>query len=92
MGYSANDQAPKQNNMNWLWIVLGVGCGCSLLAMMVLAAILFPVFNQARNKGKSISCISNLRNLGTAMQMYVQDNDDKFPQADSWTERIYPYY
>ena len=26
------------------------------------------------------------------MQMYLQDYDEKFPQADSWTERIYPYY
>ncbi len=92
MGYSVNDQAPRQNNLTWLWIVLGVGCGCSVLAMMVLAAILFPVFKQAGSKVKSTICISNLRNLGTAVQMYVQDYDDKFPIADSWADRTYPYF
>jgi prepilin-type N-terminal cleavage/methylation domain-containing protein/prepilin-type processing-associated H-X9-DG protein len=42
----------------------------------ILAAILFPVFAQAREKARSISCLSNLRQLGTATQMYVQDHDE----------------
>ena len=92
MGYSANNQAPKKNNLTWLWIVLGVGCGCGIFGVIIMAAILFPVFSQARIRAKSISCMSNIRNLGTAVQMYVQDYDDNFPVADKWTERIYPYY
>src|SRR5476651_1758738 len=43
----------------------------------ILAAILFPVFAQAREKARSIACLSNLRQLGTATQMYVQDYDEK---------------
>lgn len=41
----------------------------------ILAAILFPVFAQAREKARTTSCLSNLRQIGTASQMYVQDYD-----------------
>ena len=44
----------------------------------ILAAILFPVFAQARAKARQISCISNLKQLGTATAMYVQDYDEQF--------------
>ncbi len=43
----------------------------------VLAAILFPVFAQAREKARSIACLSNLKQIGTATQMYIQDNDQR---------------
>src|SRR3989440_2053824 len=43
----------------------------------ILAAILFPVFAQAREKARSTSCLSNLRQLGTATQIYVQDYDER---------------
>jgi prepilin-type N-terminal cleavage/methylation domain-containing protein/prepilin-type processing-associated H-X9-DG protein len=45
----------------------------------ILAAILFPVFAQAREKARQISCSSNLRQIGTAFQMYTQDYDDALP-------------
>ncbi len=47
----------------------------------ILAAILFPVFAQAREKARSISCLSNLKQLGLGLTMYVQDNDETFPFA-----------
>ena len=37
----------------------------------ILAAILFPVFAQARAKARQVSCLSNIRNLNTAIIMYV---------------------
>src|SRR5262249_48593382 len=46
----------------------------------ILAAILFPVFSQAREKARAISCLSNGRQIGTALMLYVQDNDEKYPQ------------
>lgn len=46
----------------------------------ILAAILFPVFAQAREKARSISCLSNLKQVGTAVNMYVQDYDETFPK------------
>src|SRR5213593_2680465 len=45
----------------------------------ILAAILFPVFAQARDKARMSSCLSNERQLGNAMMMYVQDYDETFP-------------
>src|SRR5437762_4120123 len=45
----------------------------------ILAAILFPVFAQARSKARQATCISNLKQLGNAMLMYVQDFDETFP-------------
>lgn len=41
----------------------------------ILAAILFPVFAQARDKARQASCLSNLKQFGTAGQMYSQDYD-----------------
>jgi prepilin-type N-terminal cleavage/methylation domain-containing protein/prepilin-type processing-associated H-X9-DG protein len=45
----------------------------------ILAAILFPVFASAREKARQIACASNLRQLGLAATMYVQDNDGVWP-------------
>lgn len=42
----------------------------------ILAAILFPVFAQAREAARSVSCLSNQRQIGTAAMMYTQDNDE----------------
>ncbi len=47
----------------------------------ILAAILFPVFAQARESARAISCISNLRQIGTAIHMYAQDYDESFPDG-----------
>jgi prepilin-type N-terminal cleavage/methylation domain-containing protein/prepilin-type processing-associated H-X9-DG protein len=67
----------------------------------ILAAILFPVFAQAREKGRQAACLSNMRQIGTAMMMYVQDYDETFPSqsrpappdviADVWQFVIAPY-
>lgn len=62
----------------------------------ILAAILFPVFAQAKMAAKSISCISNLKQIGTSFQMYLSDNDDGFPvvyrqdadAAQDWTGEL----
>jgi prepilin-type N-terminal cleavage/methylation domain-containing protein/prepilin-type processing-associated H-X9-DG protein len=46
----------------------------------ILAAILFPVFAQAREKARQVSCLSNERQIGTALMLYIQDYDEKYPQ------------
>ena len=45
----------------------------------ILAAILFPVFAQAREKARGISCLSNTKQIGLGILMYGQDYDEKFP-------------
>ena len=47
----------------------------------ILAAILFPVFAQAREKARQTSCVSNMKQLGTAIIMYSQDYDELYPLA-----------
>ena len=49
----------------------------------ILAAILFPVFAQAREKARAISCLSNLRQVSTAVFMYAQDYDET-PAETGW--------
>ncbi len=46
----------------------------------ILAAILFPVFAQARDKARQASCLSNVKQIGTAMMMYAQDYDEVLPR------------
>src|SRR5690242_12182740 len=45
----------------------------------ILAAILFPVFAQAREQARKTSCISNVKQLNTGVQMYIQDYDEAVP-------------
>ena len=45
----------------------------------VIAAILFPVFSRAREKARAATCLSNMRQLNSALAMYTQDNDEVFP-------------
>src|SRR5450631_4269848 len=64
----------------------------------ILAAILFPVFAQAREKARAISCLSNTKQTGLAYAMYVQDYDETTPLQKSnanggqyWYILIQPY-
>lgn len=53
--------------------------------LAVLAALLFPVFSRARDRGHQVQCLSNLRQLGNGITLYQQDWDDRFPFAiDFW--------
>lgn len=68
----------------------------------ILAAILFPVFAQAREKARQTACISNLRQVGISMQMYSQDYDETFANTEFggniddaheyyWGDMLQPY-
>ena len=68
----------------------------------ILAAILFPVFAQAREKARTISCLSNMDQINLGLMMYVQDYDEEFPEErlymdpptnlhDTWRAVIIPY-
>lgn len=70
----------------------------------ILAAILFPVFAKAREKARQIACLSNEKQIGISMLMYVQDWDEMLPvqvgdvsyyakpgATPNWLTGIYPY-
>jgi len=63
----------------------------------ILAAILFPVFAQAREKARTISCASNMNQLGIAFMQYSQDYDEATPYPSNtgtdqgWAGKVYPY-
>lgn len=68
----------------------------------ILAAILFPVFAQAREKARQTACLSNTKQMGTATMMYVQDYDETYPsgmyaanqslrQPEVWFNQLQPY-
>jgi len=52
----------------------------------ILAAIIFPAFNQAREQARSISCMSNLHQLGIALTEYIGDYDERTPNITGGAE------
>ena len=77
--------------------------GIAIIA--ILAAILFPVFAQAREKARGASCLSNEKQMGLGLMMYVQDYEESLPPNQAyypdpvtltltrhtWADMIYPY-
>jgi len=62
----------------------------------ILAAILFPVFSQAKAAAKKTADLSNLKQIGTAITMYASDNDDRTMVADhdagwDWFDPLFSY-
>jgi prepilin-type N-terminal cleavage/methylation domain-containing protein len=64
----------------------------------ILASMLLPALNQARDKAKNISCLSNLKQLGTAGSMYMNDYDDRITKArikdksyTAWFYKLWTY-
>ena len=55
----------------------------------ILAAILFPVFAQAREAARKTTCLSNEKQIGLGVLMYVQDYDEQFPNSGAcWWDAI----
>ena len=62
---------PKKFTLIELLVVIAI--------IAVLASILLPALNKTMEKGRSISCVNNLKQLGIAMLMYTDDYDNFFP-------------
>ncbi|MER3495912.1 MAG: prepilin-type cleavage/methylation domain-containing protein, partial [Armatimonadota bacterium] len=56
----------------------------------VLAAILFPVFARAKAAAKQTACISNLKQIGSGIGLYMADADDVFPFAVDASDKYAP--
>ncbi|MEY3763863.1 MAG: hypothetical protein RLZ42_523 [Armatimonadota bacterium] len=75
-----------------LLVVIGI--------IAILAAILFPVFASAREKARSVTCLSNMKQLGLSLTMYSTDYDERYPMTANygltskpiWTDQLFPYF
>ena len=56
----------------------------------VLAAILFPVFAKAKSKAQQTTCLANIKQLGVAISLFVQDNK-RYPDAETWVSDLSEY-
>src|SRR5262249_29238845 len=54
----------------------------------ILAAILFPVFAQAREKARQASCLSNEKQIGLGILMYAQDFDEVYPYSQRYDDSV----
>ena len=68
-------------------IVSGIG----VLLVPIMAAILFPVFAQAREKARQTSCMSNEKQLALGVLMYTADFDERMPVKQTWADDLSPY-
>jgi prepilin-type N-terminal cleavage/methylation domain-containing protein/prepilin-type processing-associated H-X9-DG protein len=64
----------------------------------ILASMLLPALARAKESGKRISCVNNLRQFGLSMQLYMDDNDERQPPrgintaGGSWPTQLKDYY
>ena len=56
----------------------------------ILAAFLFPVFAKAKAEAKKTACLSNLKQIGSAIALYMNDHDDLFPHALDASDKFAP--
>ncbi len=88
-GKNATTQQPKQSRIISLWLMK------AFLGMFALC-VLFEIFFSScgcgsRSSARRASCSSNLKQIGWAMQQYMQENDDHFPPLTSgkqWTGKV----
>ncbi len=74
-----------------------------ILIIAGLASLIFPVFAQAKERARQVSCFSNQKQIGLAIMMYAQDNDETYPlnnfkvvrgnpqTVHVWMEGVSPY-
>jgi prepilin-type processing-associated H-X9-DG protein len=84
------DGPPKKSN-TWIWILVGgiLICGCG--GLIGGGAILFPIILAARSSASKVNCLSNMKQLGIAEQMYQSDYDDHFADRGTWIDKTATY-
>lgn len=88
---SRSKRSPKGFTLIELLVVIAI--------IAILAAILFPVFAQAREKARAAACLSNEKQIGIGVKMYMDDNDGIYPRqlglgaanGNYWINAVNPY-
>ncbi|HMJ88626.1 MAG TPA: prepilin-type N-terminal cleavage/methylation domain-containing protein [Candidatus Acidoferrum sp.] len=70
-GRAEESRAAKAFTLIELLVVIAV--------ITILAALLLPMVSKSKERGRSTACLSNLRQIGISLQLYVQDHDNKLP-------------
>jgi prepilin-type N-terminal cleavage/methylation domain-containing protein len=96
-GFQVTGVAPNRRGFTLIELLVVIA------VISILAALLFPVFAQAREQARKITCVSNLKQCSTAVQMYIQDYDEQVilaavssphsngSDAYAWQDLIHPY-
>ena len=58
----------------------------------ILASMLLPALSKARDKARAISCVNNLKQIGNASLLYLDDNEDYYPKAATTSPVNYPHW
>jgi len=85
--------APSQLNRRTAFTLIELLVVIAIIA--ILAAMLMPALARAKESGKRVACSNNLRQLGMAMRMYIDDNQSTLPphiDSSRWPDKFYDYY
>ena len=89
-----NNRPPRSGPPVWVWGVSACAC-LPIAAVILLAVLLTPMFKRVREARResetTLTCISNVKQIGTSVQMYTQDYDETYPLSATWMDGISPY-
>ena len=84
------NQHNRNDVMRWRFTLIELLIVIAIIA--ILAGMLLPALNSAREKARAISCVSKLKQLHTTINFYVNDNKEWMPDAPGWIDKLFPTY